>query len=474
MAGPPLSSKIVRSEAVASNFALAPSSSAINQPASRNILIEKALAISRAQRNTKLQQLTQEQKKIVEFLQIELEKIEEKFQELKRKIEAGNASSTAEVKSLNEEILTLSRTLPDKVMAKMNISRSDLPFQDPNLEPPFNFTFEVYSESWLNAIVNRTFYINEINLNVQNNRDFLFEKFNIPLEAPVGNFFPEGETHNGGKKTVLIGFKTANGIKKLVYKPRDARVDKAIVELFVRLNGLDEKERSSKLPLPEYKITNWKNNQASIWEFIPGPNLGRKGKIPQKASSFVESQNNDELKIKLVRLDDILKLLHVSDLHGENVIMKKEGEKYLDIVPIDLENVFIKPNRDIPTKLGGQEIRIELERNGLYKGLTQAEKKLTEELKQEMSKFSVRYLPLGTTDFGKLTGDLNNIDLLYNNLERACSADGIELDKGQIEIIKGAFILDILNNDIPFFTEKEGNLYYGLPEKNMVIGRRRV
>lgn len=240
-----------------------------------------------------------------------------------------------------------------------NLQENEIPVGEPSYDSPSIAEFRIFEERILNTVINRFAYKNEILETVATNRQFLFQEFGIPLDVQIGIRFLPGETHNGGRKTVLIGYKDeSNQMQIFVYKPRDARVDKAVIDTFHNINNLPSHQKSSQVLLPEYKIINFPGDNASIWEYIPGDNLTRKNKPPEPAGSFIAEHGNEELKIKLVRLDDILSLMNISDIHGENVIIKKDViGNIVDIVPVDLENVYIDPNRKISTRLFAGSIR---------------------------------------------------------------------------------------------------------------------
>ncbi len=143
----------------------------------------------------------------------------------------------------------------------------------------------------------------------------------------------------------------------------------------MRLNKLPEEQKSSNFFLPEYNIVNFSNHNASVWEYIPGQNLARKNSPPETPGSFIKEHGHEELKMKLVRLDDVLGLMNICDIHGENVIMKTgDGDKIVDIVPVDLENVYTNPKGRTPTSLSANSIRQDLIERELYNFLTPQEK----------------------------------------------------------------------------------------------------
>ena len=66
------------------------------------------------------------------------------------------------------------------------------------------------------------------------------------------------ETHNGGKQPVIVAITIVhqNINFKCICKARNAQIDRAVLEVFQRINELPEAQRSSKFKLPSYLIVN--------------------------------------------------------------------------------------------------------------------------------------------------------------------------------------------------------------------------
>lgn len=354
-----------------------------------------------------------------------------------------------------------------------NLQKNDIPVGEPSYDPPSMRKFRIFEEHISNTVINRFAYKNEILNTIATNRQFLLDKFDIPLEVELGIKFLTGETHNGGRKTVLIGYlDKLNKMRMFVYKPRDAKVDKAVIDTFHNINNLPSEQKSSQALLPNYKIINFPGDNASIWEYIPGDNLARKNKLPESAGSFIAKHGNEDLKIKLVRLDDILSLMNISDIHGENVIIKKDNSKnIIDIVPVDLENVYINPTNKKYTGLVASDIRQKLIENGKWKPLSSQEEGHIHSFMQNSKNLLVRYIPLGTTALAGLITSIETADNFIYMLLNSLTQDRIEFT-GNKETLKEQFLFDLLQGDVPFFTEINHIIYYGIPNRNIEIGKR--
>ena len=135
-----------------------------------------------------------------------------------------------------------------------------------------------YSEVSRNIFVNKLLYLHEVNRFVEEKkalicREFLPRDFsNIPMsnlkfvislkdveEKVLGdtsslNTAP-AETHNFGKAPAFIYFFSEGKLLfKVVYKPRDALIDKTVIDTFILINRLNESERTSKIPMPELNL----------------------------------------------------------------------------------------------------------------------------------------------------------------------------------------------------------------------------
>ncbi|MCB1116511.1 MAG: hypothetical protein KDK71_08580, partial [Chlamydiia bacterium] len=113
--------------------------------------------------------------------------------------------------------------------------------------------FSFYQERIIASEINRQLYFSFIISDMDKNHSKICERFfpNIPKdqhhlikfsivkEEAKAKPFLDGETHNEGKSPMLIRC-TMNDqvLKDLVYKPRDGRMDQAVMSLFKEINNL--------------------------------------------------------------------------------------------------------------------------------------------------------------------------------------------------------------------------------------------
>lgn len=269
------------------------------------------------------------------------------------------------------------------------------------------------------------------------------------------------ETHNYGRLPAFIKC-SINGktLFKLVYKPRNALIDKAVIETFKKINMLNDEQKSSKtIPLPEYKIVSLDN--CSLWEYIDGKDIEKE----KSAGVYIYNKfSNRPSKLEnaqkvLNRLDAVLTRMQISDLHKENVKIKhlKSSQQIVDIIPIDLEN----RQRNKPTQLGGNPKKVTL---------TDAEKNLIDNtFVDQLPNIPFRYLPVSTHIMANFIQNYDMHENLKQSLLKGFLDDKILVKMGPSELEEN-ILVNMLNNDVPYFTEYQGVVYYGLPDKGRVIG----
>jgi hypothetical protein len=348
------------------------------------------------------------------------------------------------------------------------------------LKIPYEFNFTFYSESVLNAFVNRASYTNEIKTTLNRELEKFLSFFNLPPSRISDEIeFPPNETHNEGRFTCFFYLESQGSTTKLVYKPRDARIDDLVITTFRKINGLPVTDKSvidesAKFNLPTYQIYHCERENASIWEYISDKSL-RKSFVhnPTSLGNYVSDMSDDVL-IKAVRMDDVLSLLHIGDLHGENIMLRKGLDHSIDFVPIDLEVVLFpkNPEEETKTELDTQNIRQKLIREKKYKGLTNAEKTIIREMRRNFSAQISRFVPLGTYRLVKQLLELSNYKLISQLFEQTITSDGYLPIKDINMLLKENILLDYLNNDVPYLSSKEGNLYYGSPSRNVLLARK--
>ncbi|MBS4169114.1 hypothetical protein PARA125_001767 [Parachlamydia sp. AcF125] len=144
-----------------------------------------------------------------------------------------------------------------------------------------------------------------------------------------------GDDHNHGKSPILVTFTSLQDkstLLEVVYKPRNAHTDKAILELFAAINALPEESKSGPA-LPFYKIEHINDGKASIWEYIKGDGLIMGASTTVKY--MLPGEKRDNAEKNLLRLEQVCSRAGITNLHMENVLLTSHGE----LIPIDLEVV---------------------------------------------------------------------------------------------------------------------------------------
>lgn len=312
--------------------------------------------------------------------------------------------------------------------------------------------------------------------------------------APISNGEHEpgkGETHNGGQGPVEVIF-TLNGEKvfSVMYKPRSAAVDNRIQQL---LQALGE------TPI---KILDFPDENKSIWEYIVGEDMVlsqdarvefvKKNKCSEDASLSPEAYIEDKyakqekeregLLKKLKHLNDIFLCIYVTDLHGYNVRITPNGEIFaIDLEVINkLQDTFLvkKKSKDDQTLVLMRDMAL----RRLQKELRKPEiKKLIESFNAEVGSSSlsfrlpVRYVVADTEFFRDMIKNVSEPDniaqVLTTKIIESMVEEGVQ-HIADAEVIKKCIYKDLLNKDIPFFTEKEGVLYHGYVSRGVKIGAR--
>lgn len=323
----------------------------------------------------------------------------------------------------------------------------------------------------------------------------------------------KNDGHNKGKSVAFVKFyqvqkKQKSEIGRLVYKPRDSSLDQQIIELFRKINNLEN--RSFKTELPVYKIINLEDKNASFWEYIEGitfDDIEKKtsvghivlnlNKYLNSGIQFFKNSHEDNLKqlniseeefkileqdinkiqydsLKiLMRLDDILSKLSISDQHGENVkfLLRKDkssGRYKPSIICIDLEN---RPGEN--TQLFDCKIEKEKAKNILKednKELNDEEKKTIEEFKEKIMKITSRYIILDS-DLLNLFSHNCNYNQMFNDLIESLKNQKFirRMDDHNLRV---NILVDIFNNDISYFTYQQHKLFYGpFPLEEKLLGQ---
>lgn len=296
------------------------------------------------------------------------------------------------------------------------------------------------------------------------------------------------DSHHGGKTPLLVKFTSKEGeeLVSLVYKPRGAETDKAIIDLFRDLNALSANYKSGP-DLPVYEIVDLQTH--SLWQYIDGIQWGHQASKAQldleeeveKELADLQSKDDQQglqrawkkkenLKIarnNLERLESICFQAGITDLHHQNVKLTGiEADKYLrhftfkeegdyKWVPIDLEIVE-------QGHITGLYERSN-EADECHARLTEAEKDLIDQFTQSQEKRLSRFVPIPTATFQELMIDLQAVESIplkvVNALQETWKCEILELEK-----LKRLLFESIKNGDIPFFTKRGEFIYYETTE----------
>lgn len=318
-----------------------------------------------------------------------------------------------------------------------------------------------------NIFINRLIYIDEVSSFIKDKKTDIVKEFGLPehqsLKEDEIDFkvkVVSSETHNSGKAPAFIEFYCKGSLLfKIVYKPRDAEIDRQVINTFQKINQLTEKSISQIPLLPIYKIICYRDR--SLWEFVEGKSIGKANSVGIYISQTWEGSKKKRAIERLDRMDAILTELGISDLHKENVIVRSLPQDEVEFVPIDLEN----RQKGHPTQLGGHPANVEL---------TEAELKIVKESEYLItSKIISRYLPLSTHVMAGLIGSYSSTEKLASLISKQMEKDGFVIVKKQFEL-EALLLRSVLNQDVPYFTELNNTIYYGMPTEGQEIAKRGV
>jgi hypothetical protein len=328
----------------------------------------------------------------------------------------------------------------------------------------------------LTSTINSICYFKEIENFVNENKNKMIKRFgakNIAKDMYSSITFSinltKFETHNSGKSPAYVTFKhNDRDLFKIVWKPRDAKIDKAVIRAFKKINKLKSIKNQTKLKsddvdLPYYKI--WipsDKNNISIWEYVEGDDVPSK---PRNVKMFLEQELaiNEPARLAqarqtLLRLDAILSRMNISDLHNENLKIKhfKDKHRQIQIIPIDLEN-----------RQKGEGTQLGIDSRSFK--LTEAEEKIIDKyFTKKVTSISYRYIPMKTQNMMGLTNDYRECHNLAKMLMKRFEQDKLQIKCSLMELTI-FLVKTFFNNDVPYFTNKEGKIYYGLPEHRNLI-----
>jgi hypothetical protein len=325
----------------------------------------------------------------------------------------------------------------------------------------------------LNKIKNILSYINETTDFVKKNKEDIIKNFYdkaIDIKEVTFKFKSfSGETHNKGKNPFLITFsvgelESKSEFLKVVYKPRNALIDIAVLELLSEIN-----KEKGELIFPEYKIISYEEN-GSFWEFINGDTL-------KETKGFALQENaNEEFKIKLLKtityLDDVFIKINLMDMNEENIII---SDKTPNIYPIDLEafdkNQTLSEFDHIITKIKNEVPEHELIIDNIKKHSDKKEiKELISEFNIKKEKIVKRFVPISTalieSVLFSLGGPLELSLIIKTELKK--QNFNLLVDLTDLENFLSE---DREQGDVPYFTLVEDIVYYGFPESKRPIAK---
>jgi hypothetical protein len=323
-----------------------------------------------------------------------------------------------------------------------------------------------FKEQLLNAVVNRNLHVKNIKATFDQHMKAIAATFfqGTPFNR-VEPFPQRGETHNGGKIATRVVCYNNDGQKigTLFYKPRDATIDEAVVQLFRDINNLPQDEQNPRPSLPEYKIMNFPSHDRSIWEYIEGEPLD------VDVHYLVEAGIEERVRVSVEHLESVCRALGVSDLHHDNLIKRRTATSPTsfqnEIVPIDLES--IQSGKDT----GMFDLSFPPPR------LTDQELSLIKQCSKRLKDIRVRYVPVGTGDFEGALSDYRYCKVLANSIIQQMKDDGyrpIETKDsltGMEEHIEFLILQDLVRGDIPYCV-MHGEMIYWEPQHELIAKKR--
>lgn len=327
---------------------------------------------------------------------------------------------------------------------------------------------EFIREQTLNHCVNHIHFQQQIQETVQTHKRRIFLEFcperlrGIDPDEFVVTIYPvSSETHHGGKVSARVDFSFHDDVQFCVFlKPRSATIDSKVIDLFRRLNALPLEERSYPQRLPEYKILQIPagGETWSVWEFIEGSSeLGTSAE--GIVTAIQGAERRDCVAKDLLRLEQVSRAIHLSDLHIENLIFIYDNPGVSSVVPIDLESIQIGS----ATGLYDQDMEVA--------GLSDAEMAIVMGFQLELRGVDYRLVPIPT---GTFLGGISSCDNIQEISQR--TAEGIAKFGFRPTVSKQALekliLCDFLQNDIPYFTVREDVVYYGHSYGGRELGRQ--
>jgi hypothetical protein len=319
-------------------------------------------------------------------------------------------------------------------------------------------------EQLLSSLVNRKVCLKNMQVTFDQQREIIANDFFDRAPFNKEEFFPEkGETHNRGKiATRVVCSYQGKEIGKVFYKPRDATIDIAVIQLFRDINALSTDEHPLP-PLPVYKISNCElsdGSKASIWEYIEGKPLG--GNVDDFLQIIMDPEVKARVKASAEHLESVCLALGVSDLHGENIIERSTSPTPTsfkhEIVPVDLENLqFGKDTGMFPL---AKQLPL----------LSDQERSLIGRCREQLIDVPVRYVPVGTSHFESALSDYRTYKGITDSIITQMTTDGYNLRVPR-ERLEFLILHDLGCGDVPYCVV-QGKMIYWEPLHEAVAEKK--
>lgn len=312
-----------------------------------------------------------------------------------------------------------------------------------NIEEKFNFIQSI----WRNKLRNLDAYIRRSQWVLKKYEQAILSRFfgiSQPLSQPIHIDLQQlgAETHNRGECILKVTYYLGDSrLGSIVYKPRSAETEIAILNVFAELNALPKDEKSGP-NLPIYQIIPLENHEGSIWEFVDAEELSFQAS--QEIQRKIPEEQQKEAEFNLMRLHSICKCIGITDLHPQNIL--RRGPFW---IPIDMEII----KQGAPTSLYPAS-----KEPGLLR-LTSKEAEIMQNFLRSHPRRLSRIAPINTAVLMELRdksrGYQQAVELLFGKLHDT------EMLVDQ-RILEDQIKNDFICGDVPFFTEREGIIYYGV------------
>ncbi len=360
----------------------------------------------------------------------------------------------------------------------------DLLFVNSTIDRLSDAEFIFNKENTINRFVNTILYKERVaNFLNENRAQILNEFYPNYKDTHTIKFYPvwpsidlQPETHNGGQFPICVELQDEKDstVGKLMLKPRDALIDREVINVFRTINALSSKQKSisagpketeHQYNLPTYKILSFPEKQMSVWEFIEG-SQAKKGTVANyiKDLSYKKCPAKEILVQKLKRMDVILQAMYISDLHYENVIIKGENTDNPQVVPVDCENR--QTQEGVKTQLG-----VRWENNEKIE-LTSEEKEVIRNFNNQIATIPFRHLLIGTRQLAGFITTHENANSLIETIKDEIDINKFTFIDSDMSKLQRKVLSDIVSGNVPYFTELGDKLYYGFVDKDNVIGYR--